>query len=211
MTWKKLLPWHWLLIVGSGLAFAAHAQDTNPPVLVSSLPANGEQNVARDTAISFTFNEPMRTNHLVGWFQQMPNHVALWSQDMRTITFLFSEALATNRVINYRVSPCGGGPSFMDLAGNWLQPCAYLGSFTTGTNLAALLAEPKGMNQLQQFQLRVLGTANRPLTVDASTNLIDWLPIETNWLSHDPYEFSDPRSPEVPFRFYRATLISASQ
>ena len=54
------------------------------------------------------------------------------------------------------------------------------------------------------FQFDVLGESNTTAIVEASSNLVNWLPLATNTLS--PYHFSDPTTPRPAVRYYRARL-----
>ncbi|MBI4323995.1 MAG: hypothetical protein HY674_01900, partial [Chloroflexi bacterium] len=40
--------------------------------------------------------------------------------------------------------------------------------------------------------------------LEASTNLVDWLPIYTNSAGPGAFDFADPASLALPLRFYRA-------
>jgi hypothetical protein len=44
------------------------------------------------------------------------------------------------------------------------------------------------------------------VVMQASTNLVHWMPLATNLLGADPFYFSDPASTNYPQRFYRAVL-----
>jgi hypothetical protein len=54
------------------------------------------------------------------------------------------------------------------------------------------------------FQFDVLGEANTTAIIQASSNLVNWLPLATNTLS--PFHFSDPTVPRPTLRYYRASL-----
>jgi uncharacterized repeat protein (TIGR01451 family) len=51
------------------------------------------------------------------------------------------------------------------------------------------------------FQFTVSGSS-APTIIEASTNLVDWVPIYTN--STAPFTFTDPNAANYPYRFYRA-------
>ena len=50
------------------------------------------------------------------------------------------------------------------------------------------------------FTLTITGTTNSEI-IQASTNLMNWVPIYTNLA---PYSFTDPKKTNFPYRFYRA-------
>ncbi|MBC8094581.1 MAG: DUF11 domain-containing protein, partial [Akkermansiaceae bacterium] len=52
------------------------------------------------------------------------------------------------------------------------------------------------------FQLNITG-ASVPTVVQASTNLLNWVPVVTNT---PPFVFSDPSAANLPYRFYRALI-----
>ena len=54
------------------------------------------------------------------------------------------------------------------------------------------------------FQFDVLGPFNSTAIIQASSNLVNWLPLATNTLS--PIHFSDPTTPRLALRYYRAFL-----
>jgi hypothetical protein len=54
-----------------------------------------------------------------------------------------------------------------------------------------------------QFGFNVIGTTNIPIVVEASTNLINWQPVNTNTLTTGMAYFSDSQWTNYPARFYR--------
>ena len=57
-----------------------------------------------------------------------------------------------------------------------------------------------------QFGFNLTGPAGRSLVVEASTDLVSWLPLWTNTFT-GALNFSDPQSGVYSNRFYRARLI----
>jgi hypothetical protein len=45
--------------------------------------------------------------------------------------------------------------------------------------------------------------AGQTVVIQASTNLLDWAPLETNEAGLGPAWFMDPAAPNIPTRFYR--------
>jgi uncharacterized delta-60 repeat protein len=57
-----------------------------------------------------------------------------------------------------------------------------------------------------QFGFNISGASGRTVVVEVSTNLFNWLPIQTNILGSGPLYFGDPNWLQRPLRFYRAKL-----
>lgn len=55
-----------------------------------------------------------------------------------------------------------------------------------------------------QFQLSVSGVTGLNYTLDASTNLVDWVPL---WTNTSPFSFTDSNTGAYPQRFYRSVFI----
>ena len=111
------------------------AQDTTPPMVVSSSPANGAVNVSVNLAgLSITFSEPMfpsvtYSTDPVIW--GVPMGTISWSEDKTVLTFPRNPAVAL---------PIGVTVSFTiqnlrDLAGNYLSPNPLVISFLVGTDV----------------------------------------------------------------------------
>ena len=54
------------------------------------------------------------------------------------------------------------------------------------------------------FQFSLTGTPGQTNIIQASTNLVNWIPIYTNV---NPFLFTDPYASNYPVRFYRALLV----
>jgi hypothetical protein len=57
-----------------------------------------------------------------------------------------------------------------------------------------------------RFGFNLSGTAGQVVIVESSTNLANWLPLQTNTLGSGPFYFSDPATGAFPWRFYRARV-----
>jgi membrane-bound lytic murein transglycosylase B len=112
----------------------AIAQDTTPPLVVSTTPANGATNVSVSLAgASITFSEPMNgscsyTTDFEIW--GAPPTGPSWSADKRTVSFLRDPAvpLPVGVTIQFTIS------NLHDVAGNPLSPSPYILSFLVGTS-----------------------------------------------------------------------------
>jgi hypothetical protein len=55
-----------------------------------------------------------------------------------------------------------------------------------------------------QAGFNITGQSNQIVTVETSTDLVNWSPLATNTLNGHPFPFSDPIPASLPQRFYRA-------
>jgi hypothetical protein len=60
------------------------------------------------------------------------------------------------------------------------------------------------LTDLGQFQIPLAGQTNGNIIVEASTNLVDWLPLGTVSLPNGTNLFLDAESTNFTYRFYRA-------
>jgi uncharacterized delta-60 repeat protein len=60
--------------------------------------------------------------------------------------------------------------------------------------------------QFDHFQFQISGQSNQEIIVEASTNLLNWLPLTTNILSSNTISLSDPVPANFRMRFYRARV-----
>jgi hypothetical protein len=56
------------------------------------------------------------------------------------------------------------------------------------------------------FGFNVTGPSGSNVVIKASTDLQNWMPLQTNLLGSGPLCFSDPQSPANAQRFYRGQL-----
>jgi hypothetical protein len=57
------------------------------------------------------------------------------------------------------------------------------------------------------FGFDVSAAAGQVVAVDCSSNLVNWLPLQTNTLGSGPFYFSDPASKAERRQFYRARIV----
>jgi hypothetical protein len=57
--------------------------------------------------------------------------------------------------------------------------------------------------QTNQFGFNIQWASGQTVVVEASTNLVDWQPVQTNTLTNGSAYFSDPQWTNYPGRFYR--------
>jgi streptogramin lyase len=93
----------------------------------------------------------------------------------------------------------------VDSAGNLYV--ADLGNNTirkgfAATEIVSTALEFSGGN----FGFNLTGPSEHHVVIDASTDLLNWLPITTNTLGSDPICVSDPKSGLYPIRYYRARI-----
>ncbi|MBK8002220.1 MAG: immunoglobulin domain-containing protein [Verrucomicrobia bacterium] len=66
---------------------------------------------------------------------------------------------------------------------------------------------PVGITAQKTFRLRLTGQPAMRFTLQGSTNFVNWTSLTTNTSSSGLFEFTDPRSTNGPFRFYRALML----
>ena len=89
-----------------------------------------------------------------------------------------------------------------------------LGSATSAVARLTVTAPPQvglgesgsGMNSNHQFSLQFSAPSNITVVIEASTNLHDWLPVQTNNSGDGSIQFTDPATTNFWDRFYRALL-----
>jgi Bacterial Ig-like domain len=109
-----------------------NTEDTTPPTLVSTFPANGTTNVDVGTYLSLTFSEPIDQSTLApSLFPDAGDGDFVWSNGGKTITFTPYSPLLDNQ--QYTLTTIPG--SFADASGNWNTQFNEA-RFTTGNALA---------------------------------------------------------------------------
>lgn len=109
--------------------------DTTPPQWLVTSPANGATNVAVNSTVTFTFNEPMANVHAIEWSPNVNTAELTYSWVNGGVTLAASSrgAFPPNSLITWRLNPtAGGATNFRDISGNQLASATYQGSFTTG-------------------------------------------------------------------------------
>ncbi len=102
-----------------------------PPILISSSPASGANNVAINTPVSFTFLVAMDAAYAVAWSSNLsPDKFSYsWSADSKTLTATYGGDLPSNATITWTLDPT----VFKDKSGVALLSVNNSGSFTTGS------------------------------------------------------------------------------
>ena len=54
-----------------------------------------------------------------------------------------------------------------------------------------------------RFGFSFRGQSGQIVVVEASTNLVNWQPVQTNTVAGSPIQFSDPQWTNYPCRYYR--------
>ena len=122
--------------------------DTNPPVFVSSIPANNATGVPLNRSVQFMFNEPMQATHSIQWSANLtPSSFWYnWSADAKTLICGYSPGFPANATITWTLNPSGSPALFKDAAGNALATAVYTGSFTTSNTNDLCNPEPGDMS-----------------------------------------------------------------
>jgi hypothetical protein len=148
--------------------------DTNPPVLVSSIPANNATGVPLNWSVQFTFNEPMQASHSIQWSANLtPSSFWYnWSADAKTLICGYSPGFPANATITWTLNPSGSSALFKDAAGNALATSVYTGSFTTSNTNDLCNPEPGDMSLGSFFlsrQVSYLQTGSGAPVLDTNT------------------------------------------
>lgn len=77
-----------------------------------------------------------------------------------------------------------------------------IGSTSSGAAAAAMSAPHASAGQ---FSFTVSGTSGSKYAVEASTNLVNWVPLQTNT---SPFSFTDANAHQFTRRFYRTVSVS---
>jgi uncharacterized delta-60 repeat protein len=80
-------------------------------------------------------------------------------------------------------------------------------SALTASPLVILLNDEFFGLHTNAFEFTVDGLAKREIVIEASTNLLDYVPILTNEVGNSEYKLIDTNSQNYPKRFYRAKVI----
>jgi hypothetical protein len=59
----------------------------------------------------------------------------------------------------------------------------------------------------QTFQMPISGLAGKTYYLQATTNLINWVPLSTNIAPSDSFYLVDPDATNFQYRFYRAVEL----
>jgi hypothetical protein len=62
-------------------------------------------------------------------------------------------------------------------------------------------------NERGVIKIRFTGVDGYPYRIEASTNLVDWISVSTNYPSNGVFEVIDPSPPDRERRFYRSVLL----
>jgi Fibronectin type III domain len=80
-----------------------------------------------------------------------------------------------------------------------------IGSTTSSSSSGSAAAMTSPHASAGQFSFTVSGTSNSQYIVQASTNLVNWVSLQTNT---SPFSFVDPNARQFSHRFYRTVSIS---
>lgn len=184
----------------------AGAGDATPPTVASSSPGNDSLGVPTNTPVAFYFSKTMRAAHSITFPGYGTSLRFWWSPDTRTYaaTMVYSNFVA-NRLHTFILNPHERAPTFADTNGNPLAADTVV-QFTTGTG--RLPVEPAAWATPTRlttgFALTAQGVTNYAYTLLASTNLSNWVVLQTNLAYGGWASFVDTNAPLPPARFYRA-------
>jgi hypothetical protein len=109
--------------------------DTQFPILMMTSPASGSSGVPVNTAVTFTFNEPMRPQQAIQWSGNVnaANFTYTWQSGGTILVATYIGGFPQNSPITWSLNPASNPTGFQDLAGNAMPSGIFSGSFTTGS------------------------------------------------------------------------------
>jgi len=85
------------------------------------------------------------------------------------------------------------------------KPCSYVAQAVLSTPFLVTNDNKLGFTN-SQFGFNISGGTLQSVVVQGSSNLSDWIPLQTNVMSGPTLHFSDPSASSFPQRFYRVWL-----
>jgi hypothetical protein len=79
-------------------------------------------------------------------------------------------------------------------------------NISSGVGPGAVL-NPNGVLTNGTFNLQVSGTTGRTYVLQGSTNLRNWIPVNTNIPASSPFTMTDPGAANFLYRYYRAVQL----
>jgi hypothetical protein len=159
------------------------------PPLITLQPASRLAQPGADAAFSVTATgcDPLR--------YQWQFNLALLDGQTNSTLVLSNVTLAAAG--NYRVIVTGSGAP---------SATSEVAVLTVEAPPQLELVSGSGLNSNGVFALTFMAASNITAVLEASTNLVQWLPVQTNRTGNGQLEFADPASPGFPWRFYRIQL-----
>jgi hypothetical protein len=116
-------------------------------------------------------------------------------------TNLPAATVATLALTNVAMSQAGEySVVITNIAGSVISSTATLSVYDSVA--PSMASQGYGING--EFQLIVTGVPGYSYIVQASTNLLDWTPVQTNV---SPFSFTDVSTTNYPNQFYRAVYV----
>jgi hypothetical protein len=112
-------------------SFTVEYSDYDPPIVISTSPANGARDVSRNLErVMVNFNKAMNTSH-INMTANFPSFTISWSNDSRSLYFIRTDPdipLTAGMTYTFTLNPFDGN-NFRDTQGNILPKTTF--SFTT--------------------------------------------------------------------------------
>jgi hypothetical protein len=115
----------------------------------------------------------------------------------------------TNGVFSWRPAIAQAGPGNLlsvQVSDNGTPSLSATQSFLVTVNRPVAPGLTGSSFASGQFRLTVSGDSGPDYTLQASTNLLNWIPLQTTSPVVFPFSFSDPSATNYPQRFYRVLL-----
>lgn len=153
----------------------------------------------------FALSAKASSGVVIGWNQSSNTNVVGYKLYYGTISRDYTNVLVLGNVTNATVSGFSPGSTYFFAATTYTpsgMESAYSSevSYTVPTSPNTLNA-PTYTASSQQFSFMVNGSSGSQYVVEASTDLINWVPLVTNTA---PFSFVDPNIANFSQRFYQA-------
>ena len=150
------------------------------------------------TAEGFTFHLPQTVPLILGGHQNATYAVSRWFNGGLDELALFNTALNAQEIAQLAA-----------------RPVAHLAGLCATNRVAVRILSPESVPMLTHpvqtngnttWDITLSGPSDLQYTIEASTNLIDWLHLETLNAPVMPYRWQDSDSTRYPMRFYRLRI-----
>ena len=182
--------WVWHLI------HILNKADTIAPTIAVSSPTNGQTFISSTIALSGTANDAGCPSTGVGLVQAQMNATGgTWQTSSGTTNWSASASLHTGANTLYVRS--------RDVAGNYSTVASVNVTYTPPPPPSFAGSSVSGA----EFQTTLSGLlAGETVVLDASTDLRNWTPIQTNTVSGSTVAFTNAINPAMPRQFFRARV-----
>jgi hypothetical protein len=161
------------------------------------------------SALMLFFQLPVHANQsiMLAWDPSSVTNVAGYKIYSGTTSHVYTGVVAVGNTTSATISGLVPGTTYY-FAATTLDAAGDESSFSNEASYTVPLTAAKlapAVFSGGQFSFIVAGISGQPYVVQASTNLLDWIPVQTNIV---PFAFTDPSAGNFARRFYRAFYLS---